>query len=52
MSPGQAKETKAVLSHNQVKHHVEMYEGAGHGFSERIGRTNQNQTKQAVKAER
>lgn len=35
----QARETEAVLRKNQVEQDVMIYEGAGHGFSVRIDRT-------------
>jgi dienelactone hydrolase len=51
MTPEQAKETEAVLRKNKVEQEVVTYEGAGHGFSVRIDRTNPKQTEQAVQAE-
>jgi dienelactone hydrolase len=51
MTPQQAKVTEAVLKKNNVEHEVVTYEGAGHGFSVRIDRTNPKQTEQAVQAE-
>jgi dienelactone hydrolase len=52
MTPKQAQETEAVLTKNKVEHEIVIYEGAGHGFSVRIDRTNPKQTEQAVKAEK
>jgi dienelactone hydrolase len=46
-----ARETEAVLRKNKVEQEVVIYEGAGHGFSVRIDRTNPKQTEQAVQAE-
>lgn len=51
MTPKQAVETEAVLRKNKVEQEVVVYEGAGHGFSVRIDRTNPKQTEQAVQAE-
>jgi len=48
---GQAREMEAVLRKNKVEQEVVIYEGAGHGFSVRIDRTNPKQTEQAVQAE-
>lgn len=52
MSPEQARMTEAVLRKNKVEQEVVIYEGAGHGFSVRIDRTNPRQTEQAVQAEK
>lgn len=51
MTPKQARETEAVLRKNKVEQEVVIFEGAGHGFSVRIDRTNPKQTEQAVQAE-
>ena len=52
MTPDQARETEAVLRKNKVDHEIVSYEGAGHGFSVRIDRTNPKQTEQAIQAEK
>lgn len=52
MTPDQARETETVLRKNNVEHEVVIYEGAGHGFSVRIDRTNPKQTEQALQAEK
>jgi dienelactone hydrolase len=52
MTPAQALETEAILRNSAVEHEVVVYEGAGHGFSVRIDRTNPKQTEQAVLAEK
>ena len=51
MTPEQARETDKVLTQNRIEHEVVIYEGAGHGFSVRIDRTNPKRTEQAVQAE-
>jgi dienelactone hydrolase len=51
MTPAQARETEAMLKKNKVEQEVVIFEGAGHGFSVRIDRTNPKQTEQAVQAE-
>lgn len=51
MTPKQAHETEAILRKNRVDQEVVIYEGAGHGFSVRIDRTNPKQVQQAVQAE-
>lgn len=51
MTQEQARETEAALRKNKVEYEVVVYEGAGHGFSVRIDRTNPKQTEQAVQAE-
>ena len=51
MTPKQSVETEWVLRKNKVEQEVVVYEGAGHGFSVRIDRTNPKQTEQAVQAE-
>jgi dienelactone hydrolase len=51
MTPKQARETEAILKKNKVEQEVVIFEGAGHGFSVRIDRTNPKQTEQAVQAE-
>ena len=51
MTPKQSIETESVLKKNKVEYEVVAYEGAGHGFSVRIDRTNPKQTEQAVQAE-
>lgn len=51
MTPKQSAETEAILRKNNVEQEVVIYEGAGHGFSVRIDRTNPKQVEQAVKAE-
>lgn len=52
MTPEQGRQAEAVLSKNQVEHEIVTYEGAGHGFSVRIDRTNPRQTEQAIQAEK
>ena len=42
---------KAILAKNGVQHEVEIYEGAGHGWSVRIDRTNPKQREQAEACE-
>ena len=49
MTPKQVRESVEVLKKNKVEHEIVMYEGAGHGFSVRIDRTNPKLTEQAVK---
>ena len=51
MTPKQSQETEAVLKKNMVEQEVVIYQGAGHGFSVRIDRTNPKQSEQAVLAE-
>lgn len=51
MTPKQAEETEAILRKNKVEQEIVIFEGAGHGFSVRIDRTNPKQTEQAIQAE-
>ena len=52
MTPAQGKQADEVLTRHNIEHEIVTFEGAGHGFSVRIDRTNPRQTEQAVKAER
>lgn len=52
MTPEQVRESEALLRKNKVEYEAVSYEGAGHGFSVRIDRTNSKQTEQAVQAEK
>ena len=46
------RRAREVLERNKVKHRLEVYEGAGHGWSVRIDRKNQRQREQAEDCER
>lgn len=46
------KKAEEILKKNGVKHLLEVYEGAGHGWSVRIDRKNARQREQAEHCER
>ncbi|KAL9114212.1 MAG: hypothetical protein Q9227_001634 [Pyrenula ochraceoflavens] len=48
----QIKQAQGVLQNNKINHEVEIYEGAGHGWSVRIDRKNERQKEQAEACER
>lgn len=52
MTPAQTEEMEALLRSKGIDHDIQVYPGAGHGFSVRIDRRNEKQTEQAVKAEK
>ena len=52
ISIADVKRAQEVLEKNDIKHKVEVYEGAGHGWSVRIDRQNKRQKEQAEDCER